>query len=163
MNAIRTEIKWALIFVGVTLAWMVLERAAGLHDAYIDKHMIFTNLFAIPAITVYVLALREKKYKDLGGAMRYKQGLLSGVLISLIIAILSPLTQWIISTLITPHYFDNMIAYSVETGAYDSVENAAAFFNLKAYILQSAIGALVMGVATSAIVAFFLRSRESQQ
>jgi len=162
MNAVRTEVKWALIFVGVTLVWMVLERAAGLHDAHIDKHMIFTNLFAIPAIAVYVLALREKKYKDLGGTMRYKQGLLSGVLISVIIAILSPLTQWITSTFITPHYFDNIIAYAVETGAYDSVEDAAAFFNLKAYILQSAIGALVMGVVTSTVVAFFLRSRAPQ-
>lgn len=71
MKKYSTELKWATIFVVVTLVWMVLEKAVGLHGEHIDKHAIYTNLFAIPAIAVYVFALREKRDKDFGGTMTF--------------------------------------------------------------------------------------------
>jgi hypothetical protein len=159
MKNIRTEIKWALIFIGVSLLWMVLEKITGLHSTHIDKHMYLTNLFAIPAILIYVLALKDKKNRDYQGQMSFKQGFISGLIITAIVAICAPLTQWITSTMITPEYFPNVIAYSVETGYHSSREEAEAYFNLKNYMIQSVIGALVMGIVTSAIVAFFVRSK----
>lgn len=156
---IRIELKWALIFVGMSLLWMVLEKLAGLHSTHIDKHMYLTNLFAIPAIVVYVLALKEKKKIDYKGEMTYKQGFVSGLIITAIVALFSPLTQWITSTLITPEYFPNVIAHSVETGFHSSLEEAEAYFNLENYIFQSFVGAIIMGVITSAIVAFFVRTK----
>lgn len=159
MESRRTELKWGLIFVAVQLAWMGLERVVGLHGTHIDLHMALTNLFAIPAIAVYVFALHDKKRNDLGGVMSYREGFISGLVISLVVTVLSPATQWITSTIITPDYFENAIAYSVESGFHDSVEEARAYFNLRNYLLQAAVGGLVMGVLTSAIVAFFLRSR----
>jgi subtilase family serine protease len=39
-------------------------------------------------------------------------------------------------------------------------EAARKQFNLKNYIIQATIGALIMGVVTSAIVAIFTRKRE---
>jgi hypothetical protein len=160
---IKTEIKWALIFVGMSLLWMVLEKLVGLHGTHIDKHMYLTNLFAIPAIVVYVLALKDKKNKDYKGEMTYKQGLVSGLIITAIVALFAPLTQWITSTWITPEYFPNVIAYSVETGYYTSLEEAEAYFNLENYMFQSVVGAIVMGVLTSAIVAFFVRTKSAKQ
>ena len=61
--------------------------------------------------------------------------------------------------MITPEYFPNVIAYSVETGFYNSREEAEAYFNLQNYMMQSTIGAFIMGVITSVIVAFFVRSK----
>ena len=92
--------------------------------------------------------------------MNYKQGLISGIILSVFIALLSPLTQWITSTIITPEYFPNVIAYSVETGYHKSIEEADAYFNLKNYIIQSTIGALVMGIITTAIAMVFIRSKK---
>lgn len=163
MGKNRIEIKWALIFVAMSLLWMVLEKLAGLHSTHIDKHMYLTNLFAIPAIVVYVLALMDKKKKDYNGRMSYKQGFISGLIITLIVALFSPLTQWIVSTIITPEYFPNVIAYSVETGYHSSLEEAEAYFNLKNYMVQSVIGAIVMGVVTSAIVAIFVRTKSKKE
>jgi len=159
MKNIRLELKWALIFVGMSLLWMVLEKAVGLHNTHIDKHMYLTNLFAIPAILVYVLALKDKKKNFYNGQMTYKQGFLSGLIITIIVALLAPLTQWITSTVITPEYFPNVIAHSVETGYHSSLEEAEAYFNLKNYMVQSVIGALVMGIITPAVVALFVRSK----
>ena len=141
------------------MLWMVLEKAVGLHSTHIDKHMYLTNLFAIPAILVYVLALKDKKKNFYNGQMTYKQGFLSGFIITIIVALLAPLTQWITSAIITPEYFPNVIAHSVETGYHNSLEEAEAYFNLKNYMVQSVIGALVMGIITTAVVALFVRSK----
>lgn len=61
MKNIKIEIKWAIIFSIMVLAWMVLEKISGLHGKYIDYHIYLTNLFAVPAICVMVLALKDKK------------------------------------------------------------------------------------------------------
>lgn len=160
MKNLKLEFKWAIIFTLMTLAWMVLEKATGLHGKYIDYHLYLTNLYAIPAIIVMVMALKDKKKNFYDGRMTYMQGLISGVIISVIIAILSPGTQWIISYVITPEYFPNVIKRSVEIGYFSTTEEAEAQFNFANYAKQSTIAALVMGVLTTAIAMIFIRSKE---
>lgn len=156
MKKYTIEIKWGLIFILVLLAWMVIEKLAGLHDEHIDKHAIYTNLFAIPAIAVYVLALREKRGKDLGGTMSWKQGFVSGALITLVVTFLSPLAQWLIHYLITPGFFQSAMEFAVESGALTRPE-AEAYFTMGGYIIQAMVGAFIMGIITSAVVAFFVK------
>jgi hypothetical protein len=90
--------------------------------------------------------------------MSYKQGFISGLVITLIVTLLSPLTQYITSTLITPEYFPNVIHYSVSSGKMTQAE-ADSFYNLKSYIIQGLIGAPIMGLITTAIVAIFTKSK----
>jgi hypothetical protein len=158
MNKYKTEIKWAFIFMGVTLVWMLLERLTGLHSTHIDKHSTYTNFFAPIAIAVYVFALRDKRATDLGGKMMYKEGLISGIVISIMVGVLSPFGQLITAYVISPHYFENAISHGVANGL-TTLEEAEAYFNLKNYIIQSTIFAPVMGVLTSAVVAFFVKSK----
>jgi hypothetical protein len=159
MKNIKIEFKWAIIFSIMGLLWMVLEKLSGLHSTHIDYHLYLTNLFAIPAILVMVLALKNKKWSFYNGQMTYQQGLVSGVILSLIIALLSPFTQWITSYVITPEYFPNVIKRSVELGYYTTTEEAQANFNFKNYAIQGAIGALIMGFVTTAIAMIFIRSK----
>lgn len=159
MKSIKIEIKWAVIFSIMGLLWMVLEKVSGLHGKYIDHHLYLTNLFAIPAIIVMVMALKDKKKNFYNGQMSYKQGLISGIILSVFIAALSPLTQWITSYVITPEYFPNVIKRSVEVGYYATIEEAEAYFNYPNYAKQSAIGALIMGVVTVAIAMIFIRTK----
>jgi hypothetical protein len=159
MKNIKIEFKWAIIFSIMGLLWMVLEKLSGLHSTHIDYHLYLTNLFAIPAILVMVLALKNKKRSFYNGQMTYQQGLVSGVILSLIIALLSPFTQWITSYVITPEYFPNVIKRSVELGYYTTTEEAQANFNFKNYAIQGAIGALIMGFVTTAIAMIFIRSK----
>lgn len=91
--------------------------------------------------------------------MSYKQGLISGIILSLIIALLSPLTQWITSNIITPEYFPNVIKRLVGLGYYKTSAEAEANFNYKNYAIQGAIGALGMGIVTTAIASIFLRTK----
>lgn len=152
------EIKWGVIFAISTLAWMVLEKSLGWHDEHIADHATYTNLFAIVAIALYVFALRDKKKNFYQGQISYKEAFISGVIVTIVVTILSPLTQYIISEIITPDYFSNVIAYAVESGNATQ-EQAESSFNLQSYIIQASLGALVMGIVTSAVVAFFVRSK----
>jgi hypothetical protein len=159
MKNITIEIKWAIFFAMMTLAWMFLEKITGLHSTYIDYHLYLTNLFAIPAIWMMVLALKDKKKNFYHGQISYNQGLLSGIVLSVFIALISPLTQWVISNVITPEYFPNVIKRSVEIGYFATTEEAEAQFNYPNYAKQSVIGALIMGILTTVIAMFFIRTK----
>ena len=159
MNTVKIEIKWAILFNIMTLVWMLLEKLSGLHGKYIDYHLYLTNLFAIPAIWFMVLALKDKKKNFYNGNMSYKQGLISGIIVSLFIAILSPLTQWITSYVITPEYFPNVIKRSVELGYYKTTAEAEANFNFKNYAINSTIFSFVFGLVTTAIAMIFIRTK----
>ena len=128
------ELKWGIIFFAITLLWMLIEKLSGLHSTYIDQHPIYTNLFAIPAIIIYVF------------------------IISVIFAALSPLGQYITHLYLSPEYFENVIRFSVETGKMTQ-EQAEGYFNLQSYIWQSVGSAIILGVITSAIVSLFLKKK----
>ncbi len=158
MKKYATEVKWGVIFTVSALLWMVVEKTLGWHDTHIDKHAIYTNFFAVIAIALFVFALIEKRNKDLGGKMTWVQGFVSGIIISVVVAILAPLSQYITHEFITPDYFQNAITNAVENAGMTQ-ENAETFFNFKSYVIQAAFGALGMGIVTSAIVALFVRKK----
>lgn len=158
MKKIGIEIKWGILFIVIQLLWMFGERVAGLHDENIEKHALVTNFFALIAIAVYVVALLDKRKNTYHGKMTWKQGFISGLIITVVVTIFTPLSQYITSAIISPHYFQNMIVYVVDTGKMTQ-EAAEANFNMKSYIIQSAVFAPVVGVITSAIVAIFTKKR----
>ena len=108
------------------------------------------------------MALKDKKKNFYDGQMNYKQGLISGIILSVIIALISPLTQWITSYVITPEYFPNVIKRSLEIGYFKTTAEAEANFNYKNYAIQGAIGALVMGIITTAITMIFIRTKKTK-
>ncbi len=158
MKKFAIELKWGIIFTVVALLWMVLEKLVGLHDTHIDNHAIYTNFFAIPAIVVFVFALLDKRKNFYNNKMTWLEGFLSGMFISIIVTIFSPLAQYITLEIISPEYFPNVIEYTVEAGKM-SRQAAEEYFNLSSYMMQSALGGLLMGVITSAIVALFVRKK----
>ncbi len=158
MNKIVIEIKWGIIFTVCGLAWMYLEKMLGWHDELISKHPIYTMLFSVVAIALFIFALKDKKKNYFQNQMDWKQGFLSGCIVSLIVALLSPMSQYITSEIISPNYFQNAINFAVDNNRM-SLESAEAYFNLKSYIFQGAYGAMSMGIVTSAIVAYFIKTK----
>jgi hypothetical protein len=158
MKKYGIEIKWGVIFVVVALLWMYFEKWMGWHGENIASHAMFTNFFAIIAILIYVLGLRDKRKNELGGYMTWKQGFISGLIITLVVTIFTPLSQYITHQIISPEYFSNVIDYVVETGNMTR-ETAEQHFTIGSYIVQSAIFSLVIGAITSAVVALFLKKK----
>ncbi len=159
MKKIRIEIKWGILFILSELIWMIVEKSLGWHDVHLDKHATYTLFYAPIAIAIYVFALLDKKRNFYQGRMSYLQGFISGLIITLIVVLLTPLSQYISHEYISPEYFPNIIKLSVESGQMTQ-EEAEAYFTLMNYIQQSLIFAAFMGVITSAVVAIFTRSKQ---
>jgi len=158
MKKFAVEIKWSAILTIAELLWMLLEKKLDWHDALIAKQPIYTMLFSIVAIILFVLAIKDKKKNYYESKIDWKQGFLSGSIVALIVAILSPLNQYISMEIISPNYFQNAINNAVLNNNM-SLENAKDFFNLKSYIFQTAFGGLSTGIVTSAIIAYFIKTK----
>lgn len=160
MKKIRIELKWAVIFVLMQLLWMLLEKLTGLHGEHIDKHAIFTNFIAIPAIVIYVLALLDKRNNYYNGNMTYIQGFFTGLIITAIVTVFVPLTQYLTSTVISPDYFTNATMFAVENEEMTQT-SAEQYFTLKNYIFQGIVGTILMGTVTTVIIAIFTKKKSS--
>jgi hypothetical protein len=158
MNPRFSEIKWAFIFTATTLLWMLAEKATGLHDIHIDKHAVYRNLFAVPAILIYVFALREKRAQTHKGEINYWETLKSGIWLTFFATLFAPISQYITSTLITPDYFAYATEHAIENGNMEP-EYAEEYFSMSNYIQISLIGTPIMGVLTSTVVAAFIKTK----
>ena len=156
MRNLKIEFKWAIIFTIASLTWMFLEQTLGWHDEKIADHYWLTMLYIPLAIFMYILALREKRRRFYNKQLSWRQGFLSGFVVSLFAAALSPVAQYLTHNYITPAYFPNIIEYSV-TNELMTIGAANEYFNINNYMMQSAIGVLIGGFVLSAIAAFILR------
>jgi hypothetical protein len=159
MKNYSIEIKWTIRFILLVLAWAIGEKFIGLHDIFIEYYAIYSNLFIIPALLFYYLALSEKKKYFYKGYMTWTQGFVCGIILSFFIALLMPMAQFVIYKSITPHFFDNVIDYKLKH-KYMTLENAKTFFNLKTYVIESIFSGLSKGIVTAAIVSLFLRTKK---
>jgi hypothetical protein len=157
---IRILIKWAVLFTLMYLGWMYLEKAIGLHHHNSEMHSRITNLMALPALAIYVLALWEIKKKVYQARINFAQGFQAGLIMSAFILVLGPLRQYITTTYIIPDFFDQSIAHALE-GGDTTLEQAHAYFNLKSYILLTLLGDIFMGVVTSVVAALVVRTRKN--
>lgn len=158
MRSIALEFKWAIYFTLMMLAWVLTEKFLGFYSTRIAQHNTVTFFVAIPSILLYVLEMRNKREDYYGGPMTYLQGLRSGVVMTLFVAILTPLSQYLIHNYLSPEFFSNMIDYNVSSGKMKLAE-AEAYFNLDNFMLESTIFSAVVGIVTAAIVAIFMRRK----
>ncbi len=158
MKKFTIEFRWAIQFSLLSLVWLIIEKSIGLHDEKIAQQAIYTNLFAFVAVTIYYLALRDKKKNYYLGQMDWKQGTVSGIALTFLITALLPMVQYIGYNYISPTFFDHMIEYSVQSKHMKRAQ-AEMFFNMNSYTIMGIFNALSMGVITSAIVALLLKTK----
>lgn len=157
-----TELRYAFYIVALSFIWLMLEYLAGLHDRYISLHP-FVTLFAllIPAI-FYFIALKRKRDLDYDGYFTFWQGTKSGMMLTLILAVLMIPMQWIFHNLINPTFFDRMIEHSVDRSIVRGKDGTLAqreameYFNLMSYIVQSVIGIIVIGTVLTVVYTMIL-------
>lgn len=157
MKDFRIELRWAILFSFVSMLWMFAEYQLGWHDKYIANQLgyHFIVVFLIYLI-MYYKAVKAKRKSYYDGAITWKQALVSGGTISVLVAILSPMTEFFIYHYISPEYFQNMIVYQTAT-EHMSQESAENFFNMKSFIVQGIFTSLSMGFFVSLIVAFLVK------
>lgn len=151
----RVEIKWALIIIGATWLWAGLERLCGLHGEHIEKVRFYTNFFILPLVLLYIVALIDKRRTDYQGRILFKQGFRTGLVLTLLLTALAPLTQYVTHTVISPHFFDNAVAYIVAAGVLPE-DSARAFFSLGNYIRHTMLSTPVIGLLIALFAALIV-------
>ncbi|MFC2086150.1 DUF4199 domain-containing protein [Bacteroidota bacterium] len=161
MKNIRIEIKWALIFTLTSILWMLLEKIVGLHTTHIESYNTYSNLYFIPVIVIYIMALLEKRKKFYKGTMNYKQGIISGAIITIITTILIPLTQYITYKFVVPDFFINFINYAVNGGM--NRMDAEKTYSMSRLIIMGLIGTPIVGIFLTLIIAIFTRKKDKSE
>jgi uncharacterized protein YacL len=158
MEKFKIELKWAIIFSVSLLIWMYFEKTMGWHDEKVKFQPIYTMLFGVIAIIIYVLALLNKKKNYYNNKIEWKQGFLSGAILSLLIAILTPVVLYISFKYISPDYFTNIINYKIENSKM-TLEDAKKYFSMSNYMYTNTFSTLSNGIVISAIISYFIKSK----
>lgn len=154
----KVELKWAFIFSLLSLLWILGEKVVGLHDPnrFLPLQPYVTMFILIPNLLLFYWAIREKRETTNSSNFRFQDRFKSGIIMTGFITILTPLVQYIISTAITPEYFENVILYVVEKNIM-SLEEAEQQFNLENHMIKSTLFSALFGIVASAIMAYLLK------
>lgn len=158
MRKYNIELKWAIIYCVMYLVWMTVEWATGLHSDNLENQQMVTTFILVPSLLIYILALRDKRKSVYNNMITFKQSFFSGLWLTIFIVLLSPVNLLIVTTVISPNYFSNLITYTVSHGVM-SAEEAQSMFNIQSYIVQSMIGGFITGIVFTIIISFFIQSK----
>jgi len=157
MEKFKIEFKWASIFTAINLIWIYIEKYLGLHDEYIDYHSIVGLVMLLPLIFVIYRSLKQKKHEYYKGEMTWQKAFISGVLLSLLIAGLSPGPIYVMSEFVSPDFFDIILSKGISKGIPEDF--ARQLYNLDAYIKSAIFFYLAFGVMISAVVGLVIKKR----
>ncbi len=157
MEKFKIEFKWASLFTGINLIWIYIEKYLGLHDEHIDYHSIVSLVMLLPLSFCIFMSLKQKREEYYKGEMTWQKAFLSGSLLSLLVAGLSPGPIYVMSQYVSPEFFDIAQNASAERGV--SKELTKQLFNLNTYISQAIMFYLAFGVMISAIVGLIIRKQ----
>lgn len=161
MSKYRIEIKWAIIYTIVMLLWTLGERLAGLHDKYIASQENYSLLVFVPIILIYLFENLDKRNNYYKGNMTYLQGFFTGIWLTACILLLTPIIQLASTYVISPHLFENLITYSVQSGKLPQ-QDAEKYFTYGNFVFINIVFEMITGVAISAFITIWTRNNKEE-
>lgn len=163
MQQYFTELKYAIFISALGFIWLMGEYVVGLQDKYIQYHPYISWMaIFIPFILLFI-AILHKRDQDLDGIISFGQAFKTGLIITVLCAVIAMPLQVVFHYMINPRYFDVMseeyIYNSIDKGMSeeDAQNNAAMYFNIKSYVIQVAIETFIIGLLISAFHAWILK------
>lgn len=160
----KIALKYGILIVLFTFIWICLEYWIGIHTDYIDYHPLATLLSLVVPLILLYYAMREAKRYD-AGEFSYGDAFKVGLYVTLVVAVLNPLGQWLFQQMVFPGYLEAMQAHTearqlaqgidVEVARQVSTEEYA----LDSFLLRAVLGSLAAGLIMSAILAIFVRDK----
>lgn len=160
MKKFAIEFKWGVRYIFSYIAWIFVEKWTGLYTTNIADYPLYASLFYLFGFLIYILALQDKKKNYFNGTMDWKRGSVSGIIITVVVAVLMPLAQVAIHKGVAPEFFPNMIAYATSKGK--KLQDVQSYFNLTSYIYQSVFFALSIGVVFGAVASVLLQTKNTR-
>lgn len=157
MEKFKIEFKWASIFTAINLIWIYVEKYLGLHDEYVDFQSIVSLVMILPLCFVIYMALKQKKKDYYKGEMTWQKAFVSGALLSLLIAGLSPGPIYVMSEFVSPDFFEIAKSKAINNGLPEDF--ASQLYNLDAYIKSAIMFYLAFGIMIAAVIGLIVKKR----
>src|SRR4030095_1377803 len=152
----KTEIKYALIYVFASFIWDCIEYAAGLHSARIDIHPYFvTPFFIILTIGIFIFAIREKRQEP-GGNITFVKAFITGMIITFLIILFNPFFLYAYSHYVNIDFYNAFIQYEVRSGK-STLKEAEEYYNFLNFVVRGSLYRLIMGLLAALLVSIFIK------
>ena len=153
----KKEYVTAIAVAIAGLLWAILEFVAGFHSSRIELHATVTWFAFVPVILIYTWHYRtiKQQYRE---KLTWQKGVFSGLLVTGIAIPLNMIGFSLFYYLINPNLFNSFIKYSVDAKLL-TVEDAGKYFTLSNYLIQIAIGTLILGILLSVILSLFFKTK----
>ena len=160
----KIALKYGVYIVLFSFIWLCLEYWAGLHTDYVDYHPLATLLsLVVPLILLYYAMREAKSIED--DEFTYGDAFKVGLYVTLVVAVLNPLFQWLFQQVVFPDYLETMqanaealeLAQGIDVEVAQRV--AAEEYELNSFLLRAFLGALVAGIVMSALLAIYVRDK----
>ena len=162
MKQFSIEFKWAFNFFIASMLWMMIEKTLGYHDEKIQYQPLFSMLFGLVTIGIYIFALREKKVKFYHNQMNWREGFVSGLTLSLVIGLFTTMIEYTKHHVISPYYLETMQNIIIEQKKM-TPENAGNFFTFSNTLSQSIFYVISFGSVLAAVVSLVIKSKETPE
>jgi hypothetical protein len=159
MKQFSIEFRWAFTFLLAQTLWIMFERTLGFHDEKLQFQPLFSMLFNFILIAIYILAIRDKKIKIYKGQMTWQEGFVTGLMLTLIIALFTTMTEYTKHHVISPYLLDDMKAMILEEKRMTN-EQADKYFSFSKTLSNSIFFTISIGVLITSIVAWIMKSKE---
>lgn len=154
---LRLILRFGILSGLLSLLWLAFEFMFGLHDTYIDFHPYVTLLGLVIPILVMHFFIKQLE-EETTIRLAFKDYLVSGVVLALLMGILAIPVQLVFHYVINPDFFESMINHALVNSYFATIKEATAEFNFNAYLLKSVVGTFVFAAFLALLMAF-LRSR----
>lgn len=158
MKKFEIELKWATAFTAISIAWVYFEKYLGYHDEFVSSQAIFSFWLLIPQALIYVVAIREKREKYYNGEITWQKAFISGVVLSAVIAGLSPAAIYLMTEVISPEFLSNIVEVRAEQGV--PREGLVQIYNLNSMISQAIFNNLGTGVFFAAVIGLIFKNKK---
>jgi hypothetical protein len=153
------EWKWGLWIGGANLIWLLLSWLLGMHGNGVGMIQVMFAISFFLSLAGYVLAFRALLLAE--PETSFVEGIRSGAIIAGVSAILAILGQVVYFTFLNPGWTDYLVGQTrlhYESMGVDGPQldallaQAQVAYGFKNYVIQSGLGALVLGMVFSAVI-----------
>jgi hypothetical protein len=153
------EWKWGLLIGGANLIWLLLSWLLGMHGNGFGMIQVMFAVSFFVSLSGYILAFRSLLLAE--PETSFVEGIRSGAIIAGVSAILAILGQVLYFTFLNPGWTDYLVGqtrlhYEAMGVAGEQLERlltqAEVAYGFKNYVIQSGLGALVLGMIFSAVI-----------
>ena len=148
----KKSLLLAISYFFIFIVWKACEKLMGFHDDKINLYPVVSDLIIIPLVLLYAIGFKKHRI-SLGGKITFINGIGFGLMATLFIVALTPMSVWIFDQFINPNFYTSMIQYQVKNHL-STLEIAKQSFNHDNFKQSCIIGNASTGILLSVILAF---------